>query len=73
MRMKIQSLKPTVTANGKYPAAFNTPIIYDQVRYFVYIINMSFMIAYFMVVCCESPPSNLVCDVCLVANQFPLV
>ena len=31
MRKKIESMRSTVSANGKYPAAVNTPIIYDQV------------------------------------------
>ena len=31
MRKKIESMRSTFSANGKYPAAVNTPIIYDQV------------------------------------------
>ena len=31
LRTNLENMRPVVTANGKYPAAFNTPIIYDQV------------------------------------------
>ncbi|XP_028401407.1 uncharacterized protein LOC114524506 isoform X2 [Dendronephthya gigantea] len=30
LKLNIERMRPTVTASGKYPAACNTPIIYDQ-------------------------------------------
>jgi hypothetical protein len=31
LRINLENMRPIVTTNGKYPAAYNTPIIYDQV------------------------------------------